>query len=902
MRIEFLCISVFVIVANRAAAIQIPSSVDLTPVAPPTAQWPIWVLDNASVSSPGTPFANTGSARGQALVDVVGPHPSDPLGIGPPDGVLDLIQLNSNSPGLPLGAPTAQQVTTPVGTLHSPSLVLRGTASGKFEDVATHLVPSANFGFDAQYPGGSPWGIAAGDYDADGMLDLFYACGGFNMASPNLLLRALGDGTFENTTAAAHMTEIQCSFNALWFDPDLDGDLDLHVTNGHPEMSGLYSGSGNPSTLDRLYRNNGSGSFQEVGAAAGVALASTSFASTTADLDQNGYPDLIVSCFKQFNKVFYSRGDGTFAFMLPDGSPGGSFALSDMQPDPAFPGAMEFYPNGLVPPIVINRLPMRGIWSMSVASADFNADGWMDLVFGSWSFQIPDAIDGTALNATFGPAERHTLYLNRGDLDGDGRGDGLFREAGEELGIGIASGCMGMVLGDFNADGFPDVYVGAGGPQPLKHSEEDYLFVNEPSAWPDNFQADPDQPLSKAFFEVGALSGSYVNTSMAHGANALRSASGRLDLAVGNGGPGIYNAGQANAYLVHQGNSGGAPIEYLAVELSEVNDPLGGLGARVDVIRDHGGGTGQLVSAQRTGNQTFSSQSAAPVLIGTAGEPALFVGVRWPDGRRSGDALWPNGPASGELHFEVPKTSVSLDVIERLNGAVHIRALVKHHELEPAFGSVFFSLLAPGPTGELDLVGVYPLQWNLLMAQGDTWEIQVNLPWLATGFYALTYSDPSTGIVHGEGAFWHDQVVLGGSPSATTQAAAPATTLGIERNNSTLRKRSSVQGAAGAMLRTHESPALVLASFDTHSSGDRVLAGGHLLSWNGQDFELEMTADGDSILEVRDGIATVYMGIATSCCEVGSDAIGTALSFELDPGARLTADGLQLDANGRMRP
>ena len=60
---------------------------------------------------------------------------------------------------------------------------------------------------------------------------------------------------------------------------------------------------------------------------------------------------------------------------------------------------------------------------------DIDGDGWTDVLYGVWSSQLPDANTGGAANAYYAPGEPTACYLNLGDRDGDGLGDGLFREA-----------------------------------------------------------------------------------------------------------------------------------------------------------------------------------------------------------------------------------------------------------------------------------------------------------------------------------------------------------------------------------------------------------------------------------------------------------------------------------------
>ena len=103
-------------------------------------------------------------------------------------------------------------------------------------------------------------GFSFGDFDADGNLDLYISIGSTQgtLLKSDLLFRGLGDGTFENVNQSAG---IETSTNrgrcGFWVDYDNDGKLDLFVKN--------FEGA------NRLYKNNGNGTFSQVVDAAGLA-------------------------------------------------------------------------------------------------------------------------------------------------------------------------------------------------------------------------------------------------------------------------------------------------------------------------------------------------------------------------------------------------------------------------------------------------------------------------------------------------------------------------------------------------------------------------------------------------------------------------------------------------------
>ncbi|MCX6627298.1 MAG: CRTAC1 family protein [Candidatus Solibacter sp.] len=188
---------------------------------------------------------------------------------------------------------------------------------GSFTDVTVKAgVQGTGFGM----------GVAVGDYDNDGFEDLYLP--GVNR---NQLLHNNGDGTFTDVTAKAGLSGIDStgykpwSIGAGWFDFDNDGHLDLLVVNyvkwtaaNEPvckvnEIRAYCAPDSYEGLPNRLYHNNGDGTFTDVTERSGFGkLVGKGMAAAFADYDGDGFTDVFISNDTFRNFLFHNNGDGTF--------------------------------------------------------------------------------------------------------------------------------------------------------------------------------------------------------------------------------------------------------------------------------------------------------------------------------------------------------------------------------------------------------------------------------------------------------------------------------------------------------------------------------------------------------------------------------------------------------------
>jgi hypothetical protein len=173
-------------------------------------------------------------------------------------------------------------------------------------------------------------GVCVGDYNNDGFEDLFLTYYGHNR-----LYRNNGDRTFSDVTAKAGLLHTGNRFGAgcTFLDYNRDGHLDLFVANyvefdlatapkpsvqvatcSYQGVAVYFGPRGLPLPSHTLYRNNGDGTFSDVSRASGIDSVKTSYGLTAValDIDEDGWPDILVACDSTPSLLFMNNHDGTF--------------------------------------------------------------------------------------------------------------------------------------------------------------------------------------------------------------------------------------------------------------------------------------------------------------------------------------------------------------------------------------------------------------------------------------------------------------------------------------------------------------------------------------------------------------------------------------------------------------
>jgi len=409
------------------------------------------------------------------------------------DGDLDLFLVQGSL--LARGAEPADAILPPPdGAPLSDRLFRNDLAPGpdgrpvlRFTDV------TAAAGFAAERDHGQ--GVAAGDYDNDGDIDLYVT-----NAGANRLWRNRGDGTFEDATEAAGAGDLRWSVPAAFFDADGDGDLDLFVGNyvdyaparnvrclGNSGVRDYCGPTTYPQQPDRLLRNRGDGTFEDATARAGLDRAFGPALGVAADdFDGDGRTDLYVANDGAANQLWIQQADGTFrdeallrgAALNADGKAEASMGVA----------AGDFDDDG-DDDVLVTHLEREtntffvndgaGLFHDGTVAAGLAAPSWRHTGFGAaWTdFDLDGDLDLLVVNGAvysiqalrragdpFPFAETDQLYENPGPAPGEGeRGGGSrrFVEVTEQAGEAFARPAVGrgVILGDLDNDGDDDAVV-----------------------------------------------------------------------------------------------------------------------------------------------------------------------------------------------------------------------------------------------------------------------------------------------------------------------------------------------------------------------------------------------------------------------------------------------------------
>jgi enediyne biosynthesis protein E4 len=458
---------------------------------------------------------------------------------------------------------------TPAAGQKVTSKLYRNNRDGTFTDV------TAEAGLAIEMYG---MGVAAGDYDNDGYLDLYITA-----LDGDHLFHNEGNGTFRDVTSQSGITNAKFGTSVAWLDYDRDGLLDVFVENyvdWTPEkdlwcsLDGETKSYCTPESYNGvssvLYRNMGKGHFADVTRQAGLYdPTSKALGIAVFDYDSDGYPDIFQANDTQPNKLYRNKGNGTFE-------------------DTGVSAGVAFAEDG------------RARGAMGVDAADYDRSGRPHLVIGNFS------------------NEMITLYHNEGT--------GLFVDEAPASAVGresLLSLTFAMFFFDYDLDGRLDIF-GANGhldeeinnvqpnvqyaqPPLLFRNAGNGKFVRIRSAGKPGAGGGETSDLFKPLVARGAAYGDYDRD-------------GDLDLLIST------NNGAAHLFR----NDGGNANSYLRLKLVGKQSNRAGIGA-VARIKS---ASGEQWLAVHSGS-SYLSQSELPLTFGL-GKDAIVdrVEIVWPSGEQ----------------------------------------------------------------------------------------------------------------------------------------------------------------------------------------------------------------------------------------------------------------------------
>jgi hypothetical protein len=350
------------------------------------------------------------------------------------------------------------------------------TKNGKFEDVTD---------FSGLGDPGYGMGVAVGDIDNDGYLDIYVS-----NAGPDQFYLNQRNGHFENITVSAGIDNPLWSASAAFLDFDRDGYLDIYVANyvdynpSRPciDTAGRedYCGpDGFPGLADKLYKNNGDRTFTDVSEASRIAiLKSKGLGVACADFDNDSYTDIYVTNDGEPNTLWINLTDGTFedrAMALGSAlndvghaEAGMGIAIGDFDNDLDFDlfmthlraetntlyrhaGDAGFFDDTFLTGLANSSRDFTGF---GTGFFDLNNDGWLDLAAVNGRVtRGPRLVKSQSSGYWDDYAEPNLLYVNSGSGD--------FKDISRVAGsfCGNVENSRGLAFGDIDNDGDIDLLL-----------------------------------------------------------------------------------------------------------------------------------------------------------------------------------------------------------------------------------------------------------------------------------------------------------------------------------------------------------------------------------------------------------------------------------------------------------
>jgi len=420
-------------------------------------------------------------------------------------------------------------------------------------------------------------GLIVDDFENNGLLDIVTSS--WDMCQPLHYFHNNGDGTFTDRSAEAGLSDQLGGLNIVEADYNNDGCMDLLVLRGGWELPMRRS----------LLRNDCKGKFTDVTDASGLGNPVTATQTAVwADVDNDGYLDLLIGNENAPSQLFHNKGDGTFEDIShAAGIDKIAFTKGVTAADFDKDGYVDFYVSNASGPNFLyhnnHNLTFTDVarqagvqapyFSFATWFFDYDNDGWPDIFVASYFSSVQQAIRsylGLPVSV-----ETAKLYRNRHD--------GTFQDVTAQVGLDKVFMPMGSNFADVDNDGFLDMYLGMGNPSfaaMLPHA----LLRNEDG---------------KRFVDITASSG----TGEIHKGHGIAMAdierNGHLDIISANGG-----AVPADKHTLRLFQNPGNENDWINVRLTGVKSNRSAVGAEIKVTVENDGQAARTI--YRTVGETSS--------------------------------------------------------------------------------------------------------------------------------------------------------------------------------------------------------------------------------------------------------------------------------------------------------
>ncbi|MFT7161196.1 MAG: hypothetical protein ACI9GZ_002376 [Bacteroidia bacterium] len=280
-------------------------------------------------------------------------------------------------------------------------------------------------------------GVSFVDINADGWLDIYVCRSGSRSFRNNLLYINQKNGRFVEQAKAFGLSDNGYSTQSYFFDYDLDGDLDMYLVNhsirffsSQQELFGL---KGKPSVdeADKLYRNNGNGTFEEVSKKSGINHFGFGLSASISDFNNDGLSDIYVANdFFEPDYLYQNNGDGTFVNVLSESI--GHTSFSSMGSD-----AADFNNDGFVD-LMVCDMQASSNFRKKANMASMNVQRFNRMIEEGYHYQYM----------------QNSLQLNSGM--------GRFSEVAELSKVSETDWSWGPLFMDMDNDGWKDLFVSNG--------------------------------------------------------------------------------------------------------------------------------------------------------------------------------------------------------------------------------------------------------------------------------------------------------------------------------------------------------------------------------------------------------------------------------------------------------